>query len=269
MVSTKWQVTKGFEQFGFPSLAFHLLVLLVICSNFALANLVSSGQASTRNIPSPPCGKPRPLAVRLNKTSMKLKDIFNHNIVKVFVVTEDDYDDELNWTIEPTEYELIPAKEDHYFVKAVEVSENSTLECYMEFKTPERVTGHVVKKDANGQLYVGNIYHQKNTIIPAIACDFPGFYDIYSAKENPQAGIDILRNDLKKATNKSAVSEELGYLLIDEERIDEAIEALKISEENTPTTRYTFLELSKLYAQKGEIEKSAEYAEKFKNHEKK
>ena len=197
---------------------------------------------------------------------MKLKDIFNHNNVNVFVVIEDDYDNELNWTIEPTKYELIPAKEDHYFVKAVEVYENGTLECYIEIKTPERAIGHVVKKDANGQPYVGNIYHQKHTIIPAIACDFPGFYDIYSAKENPQVGINILRNDLKKATNKSAVAEELGYLLIDEERIDEAIEALKISEENTPTTRYAFLELSKLYSKKGEIEKSTEYADKFNNY---
>lgn len=196
---------------------------------------------------------------------MQLKDIFNHRNVNIFVVTEDDYDNELNWSIEPTNYELIPAKEDHYFVKAIEVSENSTTECYMEFKTPERVTGHVVKKDANGQPYVGNIYQQENTIIPAIACDFPGFYDIYSAKENPQAGIDVLRNSLEKASNKSAVAEELGYLLIDEERIDEAIEAFKISEKNTPTTRYTFFELAKLYALRGEMEKSAEYTEKFKN----
>lgn len=201
----------------------------------------------------------------LNNTQMKLKDIFNHRKVNIFEVTADDYDNELNWTIEPTDYELIPAQENHYFVKAIEVSENSTAECYMEIKTPERVTGFIVKENANGLPYVGNIYHQENTIIPAIACDFPGFYDIYSAKENPQAGINVLKNGLGKATNKSAVAENLGYLLMDEERIDEAIEAFKVSEEHTPTTRYTFFELAKLYAHRGEMEKSAEYTEKFKN----
>lgn len=196
---------------------------------------------------------------------MKLKDIFNHRNVNVFVVTEDDYDNELNWTIEPTNHELIPEEENHYFVKAIEVSEHSIAECYMGIMTPERVTEFVVKENTNGQAYVGNIYHQDNSIIPAIACDFSGFYDIYYAKENPQAGIDVLRRGLEKATNKSAVAEDLGYLLIDEERIDEAIEAFEISEKNTPTTRYTFFELAKLYAQQGEIEKNAEYMEKFKN----
>lgn len=199
---------------------------------------------------------------------MDLKDIFNHRNVNIFVVTEDDYDNELNWVIQPTNHALIPAQEGHYFVKAIEVSKKNTSECYMEFKTPERITGWVVKENVNGLPYVGNIYHQKNTIIPAIACDFPGFYDIYSAKENPQIGIDVLRNGLKKATNKSAVAEELGYLLIDDDRIEEAIEAFKISEENKPTTRYIFFELAKLYAKQGELEKSAEYTEKFKNNEK-
>jgi tetratricopeptide (TPR) repeat protein len=199
---------------------------------------------------------------------MQIKDIFNHRNINIFVVIEDDYDNELNWTIEPTNHELIPAHEDHFFVKAFEVSQYTTSECYMEFKTPEQVTGIVVKENANGQPYVGNIYHQENTIIPAIACDFPGFYDIYSAKENPQIGIDVLRNGLQKATNKSAVAENLGCLLIDEERIDEAIEAFTISEKNTPTNQSTFFELAKLYAKRGEMDKSAEYTAKFKNKEK-
>lgn len=194
---------------------------------------------------------------------MTLKDIFNHTNINIFIVIENDYDNELNWTIEATAYELIPGHEAHYFVKAFEVSSSTTTECYMEFKTPEQVTGIVVKKNAKGETYVGNIYHQENTIIPAIACDFRSYYDLYSAKENPQIGIHVLRNGLQKATNKSAVAENLGYLLIDEQRFDEAIEAFTISEQNPPTHAYTFFELAKLYAQRGDIAKSAEYTEKF------
>jgi len=195
---------------------------------------------------------------------MKLKDIFKDRTTNIFVVTEDDYDNELNWTIEPTKHELIPAEENHYFVKAFEVSQSSIAECYMGIMTPERVIQFVIKEDENGQAYVESIYHQENSIIPAIACDFSGYYGIYYAKENPQAGIEVLRSGLENATNKSAVAEDLGYILIDEERINEAIEAFEISEKNTPTTRYTFFELAKLYEQRGAVDKNAEYMEKFK-----
>lgn len=196
---------------------------------------------------------------------MNLKDIFHHPQIDIFEVTADDYDNALNWTIEPTSHELIPAGEGHYIVRALEVAEDGISGCYLEFRTPERVSGMVVKADAKGFPFVGNSYQPGSTIIPAMACDFPGFYDVYAAKENPQAGIDVLRNGLEKAVNKSAVAEDLGYLLIDEERIDEAIEAFIISEKHTPTTRFTFFELAKLYARKGDLEKSNEYREKYLN----
>ena len=51
-------LTKGFAQFGLPSLALQLLVLLIICSNLALANRVYSGQANSRITDYPNCAKP-------------------------------------------------------------------------------------------------------------------------------------------------------------------------------------------------------------------
>ena len=42
---------------------------------------------------------------------MKLKDIFSDNKTRVFVVTNQDDEDELNWTIEPTDFDLLPKEE--------------------------------------------------------------------------------------------------------------------------------------------------------------
>jgi hypothetical protein len=56
------RTTIGFAQFGFLFLAIHLLVLLINFSNLALANRVSSGQASSRITHYPNCAKPGTLA---------------------------------------------------------------------------------------------------------------------------------------------------------------------------------------------------------------
>jgi hypothetical protein len=48
---------------------------------------------------------------------MKLKDIFSDIKTKVFVVTDQSDEDELNWNVEPTEFHLIPEDENYYFVK--------------------------------------------------------------------------------------------------------------------------------------------------------
>ncbi|MEI6264352.1 MAG: S41 family peptidase [Sphingobacteriia bacterium] len=63
------QPTKGFAQFGLPPLAYHLLVLLINCSNLALANRVSSGQASSRITDYPNCAKPGTLVLRQSQSS--------------------------------------------------------------------------------------------------------------------------------------------------------------------------------------------------------
>jgi hypothetical protein len=48
---------------------------------------------------------------------MKLKDIFSDSQTKIFVVTSQDSDNELEWTIEPTDFELLPEEENIYFIR--------------------------------------------------------------------------------------------------------------------------------------------------------
>ena len=196
---------------------------------------------------------------------MKLSDIYKDGLTKVFIVIEQDDDNELNWTVEPTDYELIPEEENYYFVKAYEVSQNGKTDCYIGVMTPERIAEVVIKQNSNGQTEIESIYDQEKSIIPAIASDCFGDYELFYSKENPQLGIDILKSAITKATNKNVVAEDLGYILRDEGRVKEAIEAFKISEENGPSSEYTFLELAGLYEQLGQLDKQTEYRQKYKD----
>lgn len=201
-----------------------------------------------------------------NTTLMKLSDIYKNRITKVFIVTEQYDDNELNWTIEGTDFELIPKEENYYFVKAYEVSQNGKTDCYIGVMTPERIAEIVIKQNSNGQIEVESIYDQQHSIIPAIASDCFGDYELFYAKENSQIGIEILKDGLSKATNKNVVAEDIGYILRDEGRIKEAIEAFKISEENGPSSEYIFWELAGLYEQLGQTDKQTEYKQKYKDY---
>lgn len=196
---------------------------------------------------------------------MKLKDIFNDINTKVFVVTDQNDDNELNWTIEPTDFELLPDEENLYFTKAKQVFSDKTSDCYIGIMTPERIAETVIKRNAKGETNAESIYGQEQTIIPAVASDCFGAYELYYAKENPQIGIDILKDGLTKATNKNVVAEDLGYILRDEGRIEEAIEAFKISEKYEPSSEYIYLELSNLYKELGQADEELKYKQKFKD----
>jgi tetratricopeptide (TPR) repeat protein len=196
---------------------------------------------------------------------MKLKDIFSDNNTRVFVVTNQEDENELNWTIEPTDFDLLPEEENIYYVKALQVFTNKTSDCYIGIMTPERIAETVIKKERSGQVVAESIYDQEENIIPSVASDCFGTYELYYAKESPQIGIDILKSALIKAKNINIVAEDLGFILRDEERIEEAIEAFKISELNGPSSEYTYLELSRLYKRLGQESLQLEYENKFKN----
>lgn len=195
---------------------------------------------------------------------MKLKDISTDTQTAVFMVTDHDDENELNWSIEPTDFDLIPAEGDFYFVKAFQVSADSTTDCSIGIVTPERIAETVVKRESNGQVVAKSIYDQERSVIPAVASDCFGNYELYYAKENPKTGIDVLKNGLAKATNVNVVAEDLDYILRDEGRIEESIKAFKISEEFGPSSEYTYFELARLYQITSQQNLQLEYELKFK-----
>ncbi len=193
---------------------------------------------------------------------MLLKDIFKDKHTKIFKVVNDDVDNETDMEIEPTDLEVIPDDDNgYYIVRAIEIADKKTTDCFIDMSTPERVTDIAIKKGFLGGVKISYTYESE--IIPSVASDCFGLYELYHSKSNPEIGIQILRNGLSKATNKNIVAEDLGYILRDEGRIQEAIEAFKISEDFGPSTEYTFLELSHLYEKLGDLEKKELYFKTF------
>jgi len=195
---------------------------------------------------------------------MKVKDIFSDTKTLLFAVIDSNDDNALDWEIEPTDFDIIPEEENMFFIKALQVSRVGTTDCYMSVATPERIAEYIIKSTAGRKVVVESIFAQTETVIPAVASDCFGIYDLFYAKENPQIGIDILRDGLSKATNKHIVAEDLGYILRDEGRVVEAIEAFEISEKIGPSSVYIYWELSQLYGQLGRTEERSEYERKFK-----
>lgn len=195
---------------------------------------------------------------------MKVKNIFTSKQINLFVVTDKETNNPLEWEIAPTDFDLIPDTENTYFVKAKQVFAEKTIDCFISIEVPERIVDYVIKPCHNGNTASESIYDQEYSIIPAVASNCFGNYELYYARENPQVGIDILNAGLPKAKQKNVVAEDLGYILRDENRIEEAIEAFLISEQNQPSSEFIYSELSELYRIIGASDKQSEYLIKYK-----
>lgn len=194
---------------------------------------------------------------------MKIKDLEKSGqSTKIYSILNDDNENPLDWTIMPTELEVIPNEEGHFLVVAKQVFEDKTVDCYVNVITIERISELVVKIE-DGEVVCEEIYDQENSVIPAVASECFGFYELYYSHENPQVGIDILNLGLDKTLNKTAIAEDLGYILSDENRLEEAIEAFLISANNNPSSVYIFEELVQLYGELGQTEKQTEYQDIF------
>ena len=194
---------------------------------------------------------------------LRLQDVFTDNKTMVFTIIDQEDDNELNWLLKPTKHLLIPEEEGYYIVRGIEVSETGTKNCFIDMHVPERISETVIK-EVKGKVLVESVYDTENTAIAATASEIYGDYGLYYADEDPEVGIKVLKEGLEKARNKNIVAEDLGYILRDEGRVEEAIEAFKISEDFGPSTEYVYLELSDLYADLGDDELKDLYYQRFK-----
>ena len=114
---------------------------------------------------------------------MKLNNIFSDLTTQIFKVTNDDSDNQLFWTIMPTNLKLIPEDEGHFFIKAIQTLPNSRIDCFLNISTPERIADFVVKLDSTGQTILEDFNNQENSIIPTVPSDCYGDYELYYSKD--------------------------------------------------------------------------------------
>ena len=187
---------------------------------------------------------------------------------KIFKVLNSE-NEVLNWIIEPTLLEIIPSNDEDgdYIIQALLISQDKSEEsCYMNMITPERISDYVIYDLQSPKVTAPHNLKNKD-VIPNMASDCFGQYELYYSEINPEKGINILRQGLIRSKEKSVIAGDLGYILRDEKRYEEALEAFLISEENEPSPEYTYAEISDLYKELGDLENSKKYLRKFEPYE--
>lgn len=197
---------------------------------------------------------------------MLVSDLFTTGQSKVYVVTDGSPESMFDWEVEAVDTDLIPADEETYVVKALQVYPLGTCDCFLVISMPERIAETLILKNERGFLDAQSIHELPFQVIPSVAAAGYGSYELYYVKENPQPGIEVLRAGLEKAIDKSSVAGDLGYILRDEERHEEAIEAFLVSVAYEPDSPFTYLELSQLYQAIGMNEQSAYYQQLYLDH---
>jgi tetratricopeptide (TPR) repeat protein len=174
---------------------------------------------------------------------------------KYFRVDDSDGDEPRAWELEPLGVELLSDAEDGEFfvIRALHVLPDGTVRpCHMDMNLPERISDHAMFVD-DGRLEVGFHHDFPGQIIPADALDCFGEYEQFYSRSKPEIGIEILKQGLAKAARKCYIAENLGYILRDEGRMAEAIEAFRMAVDEGPSSSFIYQEIAEAYGELGDV----------------
>jgi len=197
---------------------------------------------------------------------MKIKDVVSkHTEIFLFKVVKENSDSPLDWKIKAMPDKLIPDAEIHCIVRAKMIdSIKNVSDCFLNISLPERIVDFVIYPTDKGLEYRQTYEMTDIDVIPIIASEAYGIYELYYSKNNPDIGIEILRQGLSLSTDPSVIAEDLAYILRDEMRYDEALEAFLISEEYGVSSDFIYEEIKDLYSKLNNKEKVDEYNNKLK-----
>lgn len=184
--------------------------------------------------------------MKLNQALFQMPD------VSIFQVIYDDEsflgDNYLDWDVEPilaptlaSDYVQDKILDGHFILKAVHVSTEGELkDCYLNVVMPERISDTAYFK-SNKETVEIRSYEVPGEIIPTVAIEGYGIYELFYSQLKPDVGINILRNGLKVAKQKGFVANDLAYILRDENRKFEAIEAFDTVIKEGFTNKYDYV----------------------------
>ena len=134
----------------------------------------------------------------------------------------------------------------------------------MDISLPERINDYAYFIDGDELRYD---YPRRigGEIIPAIAIDGFGVYELFYSKNAPELGIEVLKRGLAASKRKHFIAEDLGYIFRDEGRYQEAAEMFQLAADEEVSSYFIYGELAQMYGKIGEVEKQKKYAELFKS----
>jgi len=176
-----------------------------------------------------------------------------------------DLEDFPEWTVAPVAGEVLEEENGFFVVRAVQVLESGEeIDCFIDLTMPERIPDHAYFV-RSGAVERESFHECRGEVICAVPIDGFGQYDLFYSRTKPESGISVLRRGLEHATRTTFIAEDLGYILRDEERLNEAIEAFRLSASGEPSSSFIFLELADLYDQVGQPELAEEFRAKCPN----
>lgn len=194
---------------------------------------------------------------------MKLGETLFRKDHRIFEVADSNLSgDHRDWNLLPLAGETLARENtlsglsDGVFVlEALAVNPDGVAEkAYVDVVLPEReIDSHYLLKDGSIAVGRGTILTNAQ-MIPAVAIEQFGVYEQFYVRGHAQVGLDILRRGLAVAKLKWPVAIDLAYILRDEKRYAEAVEAFSIvlnKDEIAGGDYYYYAERAKLYARLG------------------
>lgn len=173
---------------------------------------------------------------------------------RIFEIRSDS-DSLQDWNLEPI---IAPTLATHqrsdpngFFVIAAKqiMPDGSTRKAFRDVVMPERVIEmcYTLVDGCVFQTYPA----PEEEIIPIVTIEGFGNYEDFYSRRHPEIGIEALREGLMAATLKWPIAMELGYILRDEGRPQEAIDAFSIALDSESSIAAAYLERSRLYKELG------------------
>jgi RNA recognition motif. (a.k.a. RRM, RBD, or RNP domain) len=187
---------------------------------------------------------------------------------KFFRVLDSSAENPVKWELEPLDTDLLSDSDSDglHVMKALNLLPDGAIRaCYMDMNLPERTTDYAFFVE-NGSLRYGRHHEFPREILPAVAIDCFGVYELFYSKQRPQLGIDILKRGLAIAKRKHYIAEDLGYIFRDERRFREAADMFQIAVEEGPSSYFIYGELAGAYAELGDSANEQKYDAMFKQH---
>ena len=171
---------------------------------------------------------------------MRLKDtLFAQPDVSIYQVdpdTDHSINDFLHWRLTPIHSETLAAEFVHdrildgvFILKAAFVTQSGEIrDGYVDVVMPERISetaylledGHIRQKSYRELKYWG---------VPLVAIEGFGAYELFYSRSNPEIGLEVLRKGLAVARDRENIAANMGYILRDEKRYQEAVEAFTVA----------------------------------------
>ncbi len=190
----------------------------------------------------------------------RLREVLFRSEQRMFEVVEPDLrSNYLNWRLAALNG-LTLAKEntlsgltDGYFIlRGILVHRSGVTEtAYIDMTLPERITdSHFLQ--VGGELIRGTgALVGDALVIPAVAIEKSGVYDQYYVRGHAEIGLGILKDGLAGARTKWPIALDMAYILRDEKRYSEAIEAFTLAIETGARSYFPLLERAKLLQRVG------------------